>query len=209
MQIMEADSCAHCGLPVYERSARQAPGSAVYCCSGCAIVAAVLGSTPTKGDRAGAEKRRSRVLLLRVGLAAFFSANAMVLTLFLYSLGHADTASSAPPVAMALIRGLLLCFSVPVFVILAPPFLRGLARDARRRRFSMDSLIAIGAGAAFSYSCVSVLRGTGEVYFDTATMVLLLVTIGRLLETNARVRGRQALLELLELQTRESAGLAR
>jgi heavy metal translocating P-type ATPase len=159
----------------------------VYCCIGCAIVGAALGT-------ADAETRRSRSLLVRIGLAGFFSANVMVLSLFLYS------RESAPPVALALVRGLLLCFSIPVFVILAPPFLAGLVRDLRRRRFSMDSLIAVGAGSAFVYSCVSVFSATGREYFDTATMVLLLVTVGRLLEANARVKGRRALMGLLELQ---------
>jgi heavy metal translocating P-type ATPase len=159
----------------------------VYCCIGCAIVGAALGT-------ADAETRRSRSLLVRIGLAAFFSANVMVLSLFLYS------TESTPPVALALVRGLLLCFSIPVFGILAPPFLAGMVRDLRRRRFSMDSLIAIGAGSAFSYSCVSVFSASGREYFDTATMVLLLVTIGRLLEANARVKGRRALMDLLELQ---------
>jgi heavy metal translocating P-type ATPase len=131
---------------------------------------------------------------VRIGLAGFFSANVMVLSLFLYS------TESAPPVALALVRGLLLCFSIPVFAILAPPFLAGLVRDLRRRRFSMDSLIAVGAGSAFVYSCGSVFSAAGREYFDTATMVLLLVTIGRLLEANARVKGRRALMGLLELQ---------
>jgi heavy metal translocating P-type ATPase len=138
--------------------------------------------------------RRSRGLLLRIGLAAFFSANVMVLSLFLYSM------EDAPPIALALVRGLLLCFSVPVFVILAPPYAAGFVRDMKNHRFSMDSLIAIGAGTAFAVSCVSVFAGGGREYFDTATMVLLLVTTGRLLEANARVKSRRALTELLELR---------
>ncbi len=159
----------------------------LYCCIGCAIVGAALGA----GD---AEVQRSRGLLLRIGLAAFFSCNVMVLSLFLYSM------EAAPPVAFALIRGLLLCFSVPVFVILAPPYAAGFVRDLKNRRFSMDSLIAIGAGTAFGVSCVSVFTGGGREYFDTATMVLLLVTVGRLLEANARVKSRRALTALLELR---------
>ena len=118
----------------------------------------------------------------------------MVLSLFLYSM------EQAPPAAFALVRALLVCFSAPVFVILAPPYVAGLLRDVRRRRFSMDSLIALGAGSAFVYSCTSALGGGGREYFDTATMTLLLVTVGRLLEANARVKGRRALLALLDLR---------
>jgi Cu2+-exporting ATPase len=137
--------------------------------------------------------RQSRGLLLRLGLAAFFSANVMVLSLFLYS-------GEASPLAARLVDGLLLVLSLPVFVLLAPPFLAGMARDLRRRRPSTDSLIAIGTAAAFVYSTVSYFRGSTAVYFDTATMVLMLVTVGRLLESNARLRGRRAVEALIALQ---------
>ncbi len=176
-------TCAHCGLPVRVRK----PAGPAYCCIGCAIAGAALGA----GNE---EVERSRGLLLRIGLAAFFSANVMVLSLFLYSM------EAAPPVALALIRGLLLCFSAPVFAILAPPYVAGFLRDLKCHRFSMDSLIAIGAGTAFVVSCFSVFTGGGREYFDTATMVLLLVTVGRLLEANARLKSRRALTELLELR---------
>jgi heavy metal translocating P-type ATPase len=187
-------TCAHCGLPVAGRG----DSGPAFCCLGCAILHKAL-----RAPRAGAGLGASRALLLRLGVAAFFSANVMVLSLFLYSLERPG-AAAPPPAAMALIRGLLLCFSVPVFVVLAPPFLAGFARDLRRRRFSMDSLIAVGSGAAFFYSCASVFTGGGHEYFDTATMVLLLVTAGRLLEAEARVRGRRALEALLELRPPEA-----
>ena len=155
-------------------------------------MAAVLASARGEGETA------TRGLVLKVGLAAFFSANVMVLSLFLYS------GTPAPPAALTLIRVVLLGFSLPVFAILAPPFLAGMCRDLRRLRFSMDSLIALGAGAAFLYSAAAVVRGRGEVYFDTASMVLLLVTLGRLFEAHAHVRGRRALRELLEAQPPEA-----
>jgi P-type E1-E2 ATPase len=61
----------------------------------------------------------------------------------------------------------------------------------------LDSLIGLGASCAFFYSAWAVLAGAGDVYFDTATMVLLLVTVGRLLEAHAHVRGQRAIADLL------------
>ena len=179
-------TCAHCGLPV--RDSRR-PGPA-YCCLGCSILGGM-------GDQSAAA-RQSRSLILRLGLAAFFSANTMVLSLFLYSLEAPG--ASAPPAALALVRSLLLLFSLPAVALLLPPFVRGLARDLRALRFSMESLVAIGAGTAFGFSVISVARGSSQVYFDTATAVLLLVTAGRLLEASARARGNTALRELMALQ---------
>jgi len=179
---------------VYGRSPEKGPA---YCCVGCAILATVAGQP---GDAPGAETRRSRSLMLRLGLAAFFTADVMVLSLFLYSLEMPGVRVHTPASVLALMRGLALAFSVPVMVLLEPPFLKGLARDLRRGRFSLDSLIAIGAGAAFLHSAVAVLEGRATVYFDTATMLLLVVTAGRLLEANARLEGKRALEGLVRLQ---------
>ncbi|MBZ5582267.1 MAG: HAD-IC family P-type ATPase, partial [Acidobacteriia bacterium] len=189
---MESLSCSHCGLRFRTPLRAAAARGPAFCCSGCAIAATLLAADPGSPGHA-------RKSLIRLGLAAFFSANVMVLTLFLYS------GDPAPAFALALVRALLLCLSAPVFLLLAPPFLRGMVRDLRRARLSMDSLISLGAGAAFAYSCASVVRGSGAVYFDTAAMILLLVTAGRLIEAYARVHSRRSLRDLLEKQ----AGKAR
>ncbi|MEN6533431.1 MAG: cation-translocating P-type ATPase [Bryobacteraceae bacterium] len=190
---MKSLTCALCGLPI----AGVETSEPAYCCSGCAIVASMIGPA-----EAGArpEVRHSRSLILRLGLAGFFSANVMVLSLFLYSLETSGTRDTVPPAALALVNVLLVCFGAPVFVLLAPPYLAGLGRDLRRRRFSTDSLIAIGSAAAFIYSIVMVIRGSSDVFFDTATMVLMLVTVGKLIESNAKLKGRRAVEELIRLQ---------
>ncbi|MGD0201788.1 MAG: copper-translocating P-type ATPase, partial [Bryobacteraceae bacterium] len=122
----------------------------------------------------------------------------MVLSLFLYSLEAAGV--EHPPVAvLSFLRALLVCSSVPVFALLAPPFLTGMLGELRQRRLGMDTLVAAGAGAAFLYSLVEVARGGDALYFDTATMVLLLVTAGRLLEAAARLKRRRTLQHLAEL----------
>lgn len=141
-------TCALCGLPI----AGVETSEPAYCCSGCAIVASMIGPV-----EAGArpEVRDSRSLILRLGLAGFFSANVMVLSLFLYSLDTSGTRDTVPPAALALVNVLLVCFGAPVFVLLAPPYLAGLGRDLRRRRFSTDSLIAIGSAAAGAGIAVS------------------------------------------------------
>lgn len=189
---MPTPACAHCGLPLTAFHGGREPG---YCCVGCSIMAAALGSATSP---AAANVTVVRSLILRLGLGAFFASNVMVLSLFLYSL-DAPGAEAPPAHVLALIRWLVFLFATPAFGLLFPPYAAGLARDARRLRFSMDSLIALGAGAAFLFSAASVIRRSDQIYFDTACMVLLLVTAGRLLEAHARRRGRRAVRELMEL----------
>ena len=50
----------------------------------------------------------------------------------------------------------------------------------------MDTLIALGAGAAYVYSVASLLSGGDEHYFDTAAVIITLILVGKVLEARAR-----------------------
>jgi heavy metal translocating P-type ATPase len=63
----------------------------------------------------------------------------------------------------------------------------------------MDSLIALGAGAAYFYSTFAWLAGEEAVYFDTGAMILVLVTLGRFLEAAARAQAADGIKRLLSL----------
>ena len=55
----------------------------------------------------------------------------------------------------------------------------------------------LGVGAAYIYSTLAVIEGNAQVYFDTATMVLMLFTLGRYLEAAGRARAARDLEPLL------------
>ncbi|MCR5302629.1 MAG: heavy metal translocating P-type ATPase [Lachnospiraceae bacterium] len=64
---------------------------------------------------------------------------------------------------------------------------------------NMDSLIALGSGAAFIYSLGVMLMGSRELYFETAAMILTLVTVGKTLESYSKGRTTDALKSLMKL----------
>ncbi len=66
---------------------------------------------------------------------------------------------------------------------------------------NMDSLIALGSTAAIVYSaCVLCLtNGKGNLYFESAAMVLTLITLGRYLESRAKGKTAAAIEKLLTL----------
>ncbi len=75
---------------------------------------------------------------------------------------------------------------------------------------NMDSLVAVGAGAAFLYSTVILFGVSGafpcdaihakhNVYFESAAMILTLVTVGKFLEARARGKTSEAIKKLIEL----------
>ena len=173
-------TCAHCGLPCAD-----AGQAASFCCSGCFLAHRLRGS-----DLEGAPDR----LFARVVLSAFLSMGVMVFSLSLYGALLDPGASGAGETAGAL-RGVLrlgaMAFAVPVFALLGLPLWDAVV--SLRRWLSSEALVLAGSSAALVASSWNTLRGGGEVWFDTATMVLLLYSLGRWLEVRARERARSEL----------------
>src|SRR6202008_3403027 len=71
-----------------------------------------------------------------------------------------------------------------------------------------SALIALSVGAAYLYSAFAVLERGPHVYFDTATMVLMLFTLGRYLEAAGRARAARSL-EPLPAAERDSVLVGR
>ena len=65
---------------------------------------------------------------------------------------------------------------------------------------NMDTLVSLGSAAAFLYSVFLLLSGSGsEYYFDSAAMILTLITIGKGLEERSKGRATDAIKGLLDL----------
>ncbi len=71
---------------------------------------------------------------------------------------------------------------------------------AKQREANMDTLIAVGAGAAWAYSLPGVLQPHHHVYFESAAGILSFVLAGRYMEERARGRASEAIRKLIELQ---------
>lgn len=61
---------------------------------------------------------------------------------------------------------------------------------------TMDSLIALGAGAAVTYSVAGLYQKQTALYFESSAMILTLVLFGRYLEAGAKSKTAQAIAEL-------------
>ena len=103
---------------------------------------------------------------------------------------------------------LLFVATTPVFFWCGAQFLRGFVAGLRSFSFNMDSLIAIGTGAAYFYSVVTtfaprlvaVAGVQTALYYDTTAMIITLVLVGKLLEARAKGKASSAIRKLLELQ---------
>jgi Cu2+-exporting ATPase len=126
-------------------------------------------------------------------VGAFLAMNVMLFSLLLYADGLVGDAA-APT---GLIHWVLLGLATPLLGVLGAPFLRAACDAAAQGRLTADTLVCIGTSAAYGYSAFAVVAGTGDVYFDTAAMVLVLFTLGRYLEAQGRMRAMRSLAPML------------
>ena len=99
--------------------------------------------------------------------------------------------------------------ATPVQIIVGRQYLVGAYKAARNRSTNMDTLIAMGSLTAYVYSVV-VLIGTllnievlkGHVYFETAAVILTLITLAKLLEARAKGRTSEAIKKMMGLTPR-------
>jgi len=152
--------------------------------------------TDARDAARGAEIRRQRRLTL------FGAALAAPLLVFLaerFVLGGDVLPARVFGVEFGWVEFLL---ATPVQAVLGRPFYRNsYTALVKNRRANMDVLIALGSTTAYVYS-VAVLLGAiaGSLYFDTAALILVFITLGNYLEARSKGQAGEALRELLEME---------
>ncbi len=138
-------------------------------------------------------------LLLRFGTAGFFSMQLMLFTAALYA-GFFEGMEERYKLAFQLISWAL---ATPVLFYSGYPFLSSAFRSLRRLTLNMDVLVALGSLSAYGYSIAMIFLG-GEIFFDTAAMIITFILLGRFLEAGSRLKAGNAMAELAELQPHEA-----
>ena len=138
-----------------------------------------------------------------------------LLLLMYISMGHTMAGFPLPsflenPVAMGLAQLLL---AAVVMVINQKFFISGF-RSLLRKAPNMDTLVAMGSGVSFLWSAAVLFAMTGAVhrgdmeaahgylhqlYFESAAMILTLITVGKMLEARSKGRTTDALKSLMKL----------
>ena len=125
----------------------------------------------------------------------------ILLILMYFTMGHMMIGLPVPEVLHnGVYMGILqMVLTVVIMVINRKYFISGI-RAVRHLNPNMDTLIATGSGAAFVYSAaVLIAGGTGDYYFESASMILTLVTVGKTLEQYSRGKTGNALKALMKL----------
>lgn len=175
-----------------------------------ATAAAVTGTSATEADDALADTETPQ-LRKRLSASVIF-----LLVLMYFSMGHMMWGWPVPAaladnhVAMGILQLLLTGI---VMVINQKFFISGF-QSLWHRAPNMDTLVALGATAAFAWSVVvlflmtdaqmrsdmhGVMTYMDEFYFESAAMILTLITVGKTLEARSKGRTTDALKSLMKL----------
>ena len=141
-----------------------------------------------------------------------------MIPLFYVSMGH--MASLPIPHFLHGIENALI-FSFTQFLLALPvliinkKFFTGGFKAFLNKAPNMDSLVAVGSGAALIYGIFAIYKMAygmghgdmetvrlfaGDLYFESAAMILTLVTLGKFLEANAKGKTSQAITKLMNLK---------
>jgi len=109
----------------------------------------------------------------------------------------------------------LLLLTLPVLLYSGREFYVAAWKALRHGTATMDTLIAVGTGAAFLYSLAATLTPgffhrqglMPEVYYDTTATIIALILLGKVLEQRAKARTSAAMRALLGLQARTARRL--
>jgi Cu2+-exporting ATPase len=167
---------------------------------------AAIGYQPkpfSEGQQLLARRAEARDLLVRLGTAFFLSSQLMVYQAALYA-GYFQGIEAG---TRRLLEWIALGLALPAVLYSGAPFLRAAWAGLGHGRFNMDSLIALGSLSALGLSVWQMARG-GEVYFDTAAMIVTLVLAGRYLEARAKGRATEAVARLGQLMPRQARVVA-
>ena len=112
------------------------------------------------------------------------------------------------PLRMDDTNRILLILTTPVLFLPGRRFFSGFVAALRHGTADMNTLVAVGTGAAFVYSLMAVLfphwldlhPGHTDVYFDTSATIITLILLGKFLELRAKRSASDAIRKLVGLQ---------
>lgn len=95
-----------------------------------------------------------------------------------------------------------LILATPVQFYIGRGFYRGFLSALKMKTFNMDSLIAIGTSVAYGFSLINFLTGSPDLYFETSSLLITFVVLGKFLEAKAKGKTSQAIKKLMGLQAK-------
>ncbi|MCW4024333.1 MAG: heavy metal translocating P-type ATPase [Candidatus Bathyarchaeota archaeon] len=151
--------------------------------------------TPVEDAEGKARKRHIQRLKTLLAVSILLTVPIMVLMWF-------------PVLPMAQNNILMFLLATPVQFVVGWTFYVGAYKGLKNKTANMDTLIAMGTSTAYIYSTAvtfmpNAFPGAG-VFFDTATMIMTFILIGKLLDAIAKGRTSEAIRKIMGLQAKSA-----
>jgi P-type Cu2+ transporter len=141
-------------------------------------------------------QRESRAALKRLAVAGLGTMQAMMMAVALY----AGVFDGIDPSVREFFHWLGFLVATPVVLYSAQPFFSGALREWRSHHLSMDTPVALAIGLIYLASLLGVIVGARDIYFDSVSMFVLFLLLGRHLAMRARHRAGDVVDALSRLQ---------
>ncbi|MHB8232574.1 MAG: heavy metal translocating P-type ATPase [bacterium] len=130
-------------------------------------------------------KEESYSLLARFGFGVFMSMNIMVFSLLLYSKYFLKLRNEIVNYS----HFILWIFTTAIVIVSGYPIFKSAFKKFVSLTYNSDTLISIGVLSAYIYSSFitfGLYKKSSGVFFDTAAMILILITFGKFLDATAK-----------------------
>jgi heavy metal translocating P-type ATPase len=152
-------------------------------------------SIPGKEKETGEKKKE----FIRFAISSLLTMNVMMLSFALYSGFFTDLSQET-----------IWKISLPIFVMASIVLFYGGRKIYQRAwagitsaAFSMETLITAGAFSAYLYSTVNMVSGSIHLYYDTSSMLVTLVLLGKALEMRAKGEVQEGLENFFSLRPKK------
>lgn len=184
-----------------------------------AVEAAGYGCFTKENDMAGQEELESKGF--PVMKKRLISSLALLIPLMYISMGHMMWSWYLPPIIADnhILIGLIQLIITLIILVINKKFFVNGWKGIVNKSPNMDTLVALGAGAAFIYSTIVLIFITNsymhndmetmskymhDYYFESAAMIVTLITVGKMLEEYSKGKTTNALKSLMNLAPSEA-----
>ena len=175
-----------------------------------AVTAAGYGASPKGAEEKPVSPKKTEKSEVKTLLTRLICSLALLLPLMYLTMGHGMWGWPVPKALAenAMAQGLTQLLLTTAVLVINQKFFKSGVRGLLHRAPNMDTLVSLGAAAAYGYSLAVLYRLTAmpehmhmlhELYFESAAMILTLITLGKLLEARAKGKTTDALQSLLAL----------
>lgn len=131
-------------------------------------------------------------LILQFAVAGFCALNVMMFAYPLYSTSFSYENEGMRPLLAWISLGL----TVPVLAFAAAPLYRRIWNQAKHGIMAMESLVGLGIASAMGVSLYEMYKNSYHIYFDTVTVLVTFLLLGKLIESKAKFSAKEALIRI-------------